>query len=389
MPTDHAILSPSGASRWLACPPSARLEAEFPDSTSDAAKEGTLAHAYGETVLKRAAFQIPADYKSYLQELKKLEADLFFSVELATYATDYAEFVIEQFNAAKAITPDAELRIEEQLDLTKYVPEGFGTGDAVIIADDVLHIIDLKYGKGVPVSCENNKQMMLYALGALEAFGFLYGINTVKMTIYQPRLDNISSFEMPVKDLERWANEELIPRAKLAFDGEGLFVAGNHCRFCRAKAQCRTLAEKNLEIAKYEFKNGELLNDEEIADILTRADQFLKWISAVQDYALIEAVDNGKSWPGWKLVEGRSVRVYSDQDAIADTLRGAGYEDAIIYEKKLLGITAMEKAIGKKNFVALCDSLILKPQGKPTLALAADKRPEWNSAVKDFEPINE
>jgi Protein of unknown function (DUF2800). len=385
MPTDHAILSPSGASRWLACTPSARLEAEFPDSTSDAAKEGTLAHAIGEFYLKS---KNGVDLDAFDAPFESLKANLFYSSELDVYAQDYANFVIEQFNAAKAHTPDAELRIEEQLDLTKYVPEGFGTGDAVIIADDVLHIIDLKYGKGVPVSCDNNKQMMLYALGALEAFGFLYGVSTVRMTIYQPRLDNISAFEMPVEELESWGKEELMPKAKLAFDGEGEFVAGDHCRFCRAKAQCRALAEKNLELAKYDFKQSPLLTDAEIADILTRSDQFTKWISAIQDYALTEAVENGKDWPGWKLVEGRSVRVYSDQDAIADTLREAGYEDAIIYEKKLLGITAMEKAIGKKNLVALCDSLIVKPQGKPTLAPVADKRPEWNSAAKDFEPIN-
>ena len=388
MEASHALLGPSGASRWLACTPSARLEEKFPDNSGDAAAEGTTAHELGEILLR--TFTGEYSKRKANSELKKLKESPFYNNEMQDNAEAYAAFVIEKFEEAKKRTPDAVLQIEQKLNLSEYVPESFGTGDAIIIADGILDIIDLKYGKGVLVSCENNKQMMLYALGALLEFDFLYAISIVRMTIYQPRLSNISTFEMSVEDLVEWAEKELSLKAQLAWEGKGEFVPGSHCQFCKAKAQCRALAEDNLELTKYDFQDSELLTDEEISAILVKADQFKKWLSSVENFALTEAVDNGKDWPGFKLVEGRSVRVYSSQDEVAKKLVENGIEEAIIYERKLLGITAMEKAITKKAFDSILGDLIIKPQGKPTLVPESDKRPAWNSvesAISDFSNI--
>jgi len=354
----HALLSPSSASRWLNCPPSARLEEPFPDSSGEAAREGTLAHAVGELILRR--FYKRITLKEYDANIAILMKDPLYNDDLYSHAEAYAGFVIETFDAAKLLTKDAVLQVEAKLDLTAFVPEGFGTGDTVIIADTILNIIDFKYGKGVSVSCINNKQMMLYALGALEAFDHMYDIRTVRMTIYQPRLDNISSFEMSVVDLRSWAETELIPRAALAFKGEGEFKAGDHCRFCKVRAICKAHAEEQLKLAAYDFKDGHLLQDNEVSDILTRAASFKNWLTAVEEYALLSAIEDNKQWPGYKLVEGKSNRCYSDPVKIADTLTSAGYKEEVIYEKKLLGITAMEKAITKKKFEALLSPLVIK-----------------------------
>jgi len=384
----HALLGPSGASRWMACTPSARLEEKFPDKTSEAAEEGTTAHELGEILLRTFTKEYTKRRSNSL--LKKLKESKYYNNEMQDAIDNYAAFIVERFEAAKERTPDAVLLIEQKLDLTEYIPESFGTGDCVIIADGTLDIIDLKYGKGVMVSCENNKQMRLYGLGALREFDFMYDIDTVRMTIYQPRLDNISSSEISVAELEEWAREELTPKAQLAWEGKGEFVPGDHCGFCKARVQCRALAEFNLELAKHEFADPELLSDEEIAEILDKAAQFKKWIGSIETYALTEAVDNGKQWPGYKLVEGRSNRVYSDQDAVAQALTDAGIEETIIYTRSLLGITAMEKAITKKTFETILGDLVIKPQGKPTLVPASDKRPAWNSyesAVNDFSNI--
>lgn len=379
--TGHALLGPSSASRWLNCTPSARLEENYPDTAGVAAQEGTLAHELGETLIKHHHGLITE--KEYLSALERISADPLYSNDMLDHADSYAAFVNEQLTAAKQVTTDAVLQIEAKLNLTDYVPEGFGTGDAVIIADGTLSITDLKYGKGVMVSCENNKQMMLYALGALREYDYLYDIHTVSMTIFQPRLDNISTFIMSVSDLRKWAVDELAPKAKLAFEGKGEFVTGDHCKFCKAKSRCKALAEANLTIAKYDFADPTLLTDAEIADILTKADAFKSWISSLEDYALAEAL-SGKKFEGFKLVEGRSNRCYADQDKVADTLIKNGIPEEIIYTKSLLGITAMEKAISKKTFGALLTDLVIKPQGKPALVPATDKRQEFNSAVNDF-----
>lgn len=382
----HAVLSPSSASRWLSCTPSARLEMQYPDKAGDYAKEGTLAHEFGELRLKRYSGEID-NLEEWTERTSELVKDSLYSESLEEYAGSYADFVWEKYQLAQKTTSDAVLRIEEKIDLTAYVPEGFGTGDAVILADGTMEIIDLKYGKGVQVSAVENKQMMLYALGALDMFGFMYAIHTVRMTIYQPRLDNVSEWEMPVEELLMWGMNELAPRAKMAFAGEGSFISGKHCQFCRAKAQCRALAEKNMEIAQHEFDDVSLLSDAEISKVLEQMDIFRNWMSAVEEYAL-QAALNGKAFPGFKLVEGRSNRKYIDEKKVADRLIENGYKSDLIYEPaKLKTITAMEKLVTKKAFTAILGDLIIKPQGKPTLVPVSDKRQEWNSAENDFKNV--
>lgn len=382
----HAVLSPSSASRWLSCTPSARLEMQYPDKAGDYAKEGTLAHEFGELRLKRYSGEID-NLEEWTERTSELVKDSLYSESLEEYAGSYADFVWEKYQLAQKTTSDAVLRIEEKIDLTAYVPEGFGTGDAVILADGTMEIIDLKYGKGVQVSAVENKQMMLYALGALDMFGFMYAIHTVRMTIYQPRLDNVSEWEMPVEELLMWGMNELAPRAKMAFAGEGSFIPGKHCQFCRAKAQCRALAEKNMEIAQHEFDDASLLSDAEISKVLEQMDIFRNWMSAVEEYAL-QAALNGKAFPGFKLVEGRSNRKYVDEKKVADRLIENGYKSDLIYEPaKLKTITAMEKLVTKKAFTAILGDLIIKPQGKPTLVPVSDKRQEWNSAENDFKNV--
>ena len=382
----HAILSASGAYRWLACPPSARLEEQFAETTSTYAEEGTLAHGIAEQKLRFLLKQISA--QDYAQALQIFEKNEFYSASMLDYIETYTSIVMEKVNEAKARSADAVVLLEQKLDFSDWVPEGFGTGDVVVISDGVLEIIDLKYGKGVPVAAEDNAQMRLYALGALATFDSLYDIKTVRMTIVQPRLDSISSDEIPAETLYWWADTELIKRAQLAWEGKGEFQAGEHCRFCRARYTCRARAEANLELAKMEFKKPELLTDEEIGEVLKQADELKAWVSDVFDYALVQARDHGKKFPGWKLVEGRSVRQYADEDTVAKKLTEAGYKEEQIYEKKLWGITAMEKLLGKALFNELLGGLVIKPPGKPTLVPEADKRPEINSiaaAMADFQ----
>lgn len=382
---DHALLSPSSAARWLACTPSARLEEQFPDTASEAAEEGTVAHHLGETLILFASGKITK--RQFNAELKQIENGPYYNAEMQDLAEGYRDYVLTEWENAKKRTSDAELIVEAKLNLTDWVEEGFGTADAQIIADKTLRVIDFKYGKGVSVSATDNKQMMLYALGALKEAECYYDIDSVSMTIYQPRLGNVSTFEMGVKELRAWAESELVERAASAYAGEGEFVTGGHCLFCRAKVRCRAYAEKQLEMAKYEFKDPPLLDEDEIADILKASSDFKSWISKIETFALDEAVNNGKKWNGFKLVEGRSVRAYKDQDEAVKKLMENGIPEAIIYERKVLGITAMEKAITKKVFTSLLSELIVKPQGKPTLVDESDKRPEWNStasAVNDF-----
>ncbi len=381
----HAILSASGAERWLQCPPSARLEEQFPDEESVFAAEGTLAHALAE--LHVGAF-VGLHHSPYFdQRLNELCADPQYSPEMLDHVNTYLDLAIERILEARERSKDAIVLVEQRLDFSAWVPEGFGTGDLVIIADGVLEVVDFKYGKGVPVSAESNPQMMLYALGAIDQFGMLYDIEMVRMTICQPRLDSISTYESSVLDLEIWGNGLVKPIAELAIDGGGEFSAGDHCRFCRARYTCRARADTNLELAKFDFTDPPLLSDDEIGEILARAEALQKWAADVQSYALDQAENHGKQWPGWKLVEGRSVRKYADADAIAAKLIGSGYPEAMIYERSLLGITAMEKTLGKKKFGDLLSELIVKPAGKPTLAPLSDKRPALNSvksAQEDF-----
>lgn len=382
----HAILSPSSASRWLACTPSARLEQQFPDKAGEAAAEGTLAHAIGEAIIERELKTGKA-----VQTLESFQGDRLFKPEMLEYCQGYADFVLERYADAKRRNIDALIFLETRLDLTEYIPEGFGTADAIVIADGTLDFIDLKYGKGVPVSAVENKQMMVYALGALHEYGMLYDIHTVRMTIYQPRIDNISEWEIYVTELKHWAEKELVPRAAMAFDGQGEFVPGDHCLFCKARAVCKANADALLEVLKHDFTDAVLMADDEIADILAKADRVEKWLKAVEAHALNEAVNNGKKWPGFKLVEGRSNRVITDTVGAENKLVGAGYKVAEIQKPaELLGITALEKVVGKKKFEDLLGGFVIKPAGKPALVPLADKRPELNSldaAKADFEEI--
>lgn len=379
----HAILSASSASKWMNCPPSARLEQNYENRTSEYAAEGTLAHELGELGLKHNLGEIST--RKYNSEVKKIEANELFTKDMPDYVEMYVDTCMEKVSEAKAKTPDALFKIEQRLDFSEWVPEGFGTGDFVIIADGTMEICDLKYGKGVPVSAVSNKQMRLYALGAIAEFSFLYDIEKVKMTIVQPRLDSISTDELLVEDLLKWAEEFVKPTAELAFKGEGEFCAGEHCGFCRAKSVCKARADKNLELAKYEFRTTTTLSEEDIADILGKAEELAKWAKDVQEYALEQAVA-GVEYKGWKIVEGRSNRKYTDADKVAEILLANEYtEDSIYKPKELQGLTNMEKVVGKKKLTELVGDYIEKPPGKPVLVGESDKRPVFNSAKADFE----
>lgn len=384
--SDHAILSPSSAHRWLVCTPSARLEEQFPDTSSDAAAEGTLAHALSELEIGYALNNIGD--QEYATRWNALSENAFYCGEMQEHSEAFKSFVLEKFYSAGK---SAFIFLEKRLDLTAYAPESFGTGDVIIIANGVLEIIDLKYGKGVPVSCENNKQMMLYAVGALKEYDYLYEISEVRMTIYQPRIDNTSTHIVSVDALMQWAVDELMPKAKDAFEGRGKFVPGDHCRFCRARATCRALAEHNMKVAEYEFKEPALLDNSEVADLLGKADTVIKWLNDVGAYALDRAVNHDEHYPGYKVVEGRSNRKYGDEKAIVKTLHDKGYEDnKIMKPATLIGITDMEKLIGKKTFAELLNPFITKPEGKPALVPETDKRPAMDSAkaaIKDFEDV--
>ena len=377
----HALLSASGAKRWMACPPSARLEAELPESSSKFAQEGSLAHELAEVYLAKALGMI--DKFEFNKRLKWIYEDELYSLDMDDYVGVYVDEVIRRLNEARANhSEDAEIFIEQRIDFSRWVPEGFGTGDAVIVAGGIIEVVDLKYGKGVPVDAEDNPQMRLYGLGAYEAYDALYDIQTVRTTIVQPRLDSISTEELSAEELLRWANEEVKPKADLAFKGEGDFCSGDHCKFCKLKATCRARAEANLALEKYSRRSGSELAPEEIGEILFRADELQKWAKDLQEYALIQAEKHGVRFPGWKLVAGRSNRSYTDKDAVAAVLL-AHFDEDTIYEKSLLGITALEKAIGKTKVKELLEDaeekLIIKPVGKPTLAPESDKRPELNS----------
>lgn len=377
----HAMLSASGASRWMACTPSARLEQQFENKTSDYAAEGTLAHELGELKLRKELEGLST--RSFNSKVKKIQEDKLYTADMPDYVDMYVETCLERVSEAKATTPDALFKIEQRLDFSEWVPEGFGTGDFVIIADGTMEVCDLKYGKGVPVSANNNKQMMLYALGAISEFSFLYDIEKVRMTIIQPRLDNISTFEVTVEDLLKWAEEYVKPKAELAIKGEGEFCAGDHCKFCRAKAVCRARAEKNLELAKYEFEKPPTMDNNDIAYVLSKVDELVSWASDVKEYALEEAL-KGEEFEGYKVVEGRSNRKWSSEDDVAEVLIGQGFKENLIYTKKLTGITNMESAIGKKEVQRLLGDYIIKPVGKPTLVPVADKREPYNPAKSDF-----
>lgn len=371
----HAILSPSSASRWLTCTPSAQLEAKEPYSESVYADEGTLAHRLNELLINHRLGRVLT--KEFKKKLKEIETHDLYSGEMAEYCEGFAVYVLELYNSLKS--KDPVIFTEERVSLTKWVPQGFGTVDIRIIADGILHIVDYKHGKGVPVFADDNKQLKLYALGAWEELEGLYSMDRVVMTIYQPRIDNVSSHEVSIESLKNWAETELIPGAKKAFDGEGDFVPGGHCRFCRVKPKCKALASYNLELAKKAFTEPALLTPEETAEILLKEKFFTDWLSSVADYALDQSVNHGVQWPGMKLVEGRSIRQYVDEEKVVSKLVSAGVKSSDVYNMKLKGITDMTKMLGAADFEKLLSDLVHKPPGKPVLVPETDKRPAFSS----------
>jgi hypothetical protein len=379
----HALLSASGASRWMNCTPSARLEENFIEEESTVyAAEGTLAHEFADLGLQKFAGLIST--RKYNAEVKKLKANELYDPEMDKEVQKYLDFVIEEFKVAQKQTEDAILSIEEKLDLTAYIEEGFGTGDAIIIADGVLKVIDLKYGKGVRVDAENNPQLKLYGLGALEANELFYDINTVEVTVVQPRLDHIDSWPISAEGLKAWAEKEVKPKAELAYQGDGLQYAGDWCKFCKAAPRCATLAAANLKLIDDEFADPHLLSDSQLLEVYGKMGQIQNWIKAVTTYLLKEAIA-GKEWPGYKLVSGRSLRKWANEDEVIQALKELNYTDDDIMSVKLQGITAIEKLLGKKQFSEVLNELVIKPQGAPTLVNKSDKRPEWSSAEQDFK----
>ena len=375
-PKGHAILSASSSDRWLHCPPSARLCETYEDKGSDYAAEGTDAHELCEYKLKKALGMDASDPTENLT---------WHNEEMEDCANGYAAYILEMVEAAKESCADPKVLIEQRVDFSRWVEQGFGTADCIIIADGTLRICDYKHGLGVLVDATDNPQMKCYALGALELFYDIYDIDNFSMTIYQPRRQNISTFEISKDALYKWADEVLKPTADLAFAGDGNFLCGEWCGFCKAKHECRARAESNLTLAQYDFKFPPLLEDSEIEYILSRADELVAWASDIKEYALQQAI-SGKEWAGWKLVEGRSNRKYSNEEAVIQVVTDAGFDP---YEKKLLGITAMQKRLGKSRFDELLTAYIEKPQGKPTLVPESDKRPAMNNAKTDFMEENQ
>ncbi|MNW27542.1 PD-(D/E)XK nuclease superfamily protein [compost metagenome] len=385
----HALLGASKASQWINCPPSARLTEHIPDKRSEYADEGTAAHELSELRLERRL--TICDSKRRLELDKKIEAfkesNSYYGPEMENAVSEYCDFVEERFMAAKARSSDAVIQLEALADFSEWVPDGRGIGDVVIISDGILEVIDLKYGKGVPVSAYGNPQIRLYGLGAWAEYNIFYDIREIHMTIVQPRLDSITTDEMTVDELLNWAEIVVKPAAALADAGEGEFQAGYHCRWCKVKGSCRARSDANMAAVAYEFQDPALLSLDEIGAILAIAEQLQSWAKDVQTYAFDQA-KSGQYVPGWKLVEGRSNRTIADKDAAWKVLEAHTLEqDKYLKPKELLGIGELEKRIGKKELALLIGDLIIKPQGKPVLVVETDRRPGINSVENDFAEV--
>lgn len=368
---NHAFLSPSGSHRWLNCTPSAMLESEFPSSTSSAAEEGTAAHAFCEHKLKKA-----------LHKRSKRPVSTFDTDEMQEYTDNYVKYVLEQLETAKQKCKDPLLLIEHKVDFSEFVPDGYGTADCIIVADEVLHIIDMKYGLGVLVDAEHNTQLMCYSIGALNIFDSIYDIKEVTMHIFQPRRENVQSWTIPVEELRKWAENELKPKAQMALNGEGEYRPGNWCQFCRAAVKCRARAEEKLKLAKNEFRLPPLLTDAEIEEVLAVLPDLTKWADEIYAYASDAAINHGHEWAGFKVVESVTKRRYKDEEAVAEAAKSNGFTD--IYRYSLIPMTEMKKLMGKARFDEIMGDLIIKPPGKPTLVPMSDKRPAIN-VINEFK----
>lgn len=379
MGSGHSVLSPSSAKRWLTCTPSARLEQGFEDTTSDAAEEGTAAHLLAEIALNKLFFGKTIGVSVEEQAL----LDKYECEEMHDYVADYVAFVQEQYNSIKFRDPNVTIYLESKVDISMYVPDAAGTRDVCIVGAGVVKMIDLKYGKGVKVSAIDNEQLKLYALGTVEELSVVYDFEFLEMFIYQPRMDNISSMRMAVGDLINWAADYVIPRAKIAFAGEGEFVPGSHCQFCKVKT-CAARAEYELSAVKDEFGDVRLLSPAEVVEILKREKGITSWLKGLSEYALDSAL-KGTQYPNMKLVEGKSNRVVKNEAKLVETLVANGVaEDKLYKPKALQGITELEKVAGKKVF-ALAAPYLEKPEGKPTLVDESDKREAWAPGKGDFD----
>ncbi|MBG9603932.1 DUF2800 domain-containing protein [Cytobacillus firmus] len=379
----HALLSASASHRWLACTPSVRLEEQFPDSTSEYAEEGTLAHEIAELKLRKH-FVEPISQRAFNTRLNKMKKHELYQDEMLKHTDTYLEYLQ---GIALSLSAAPYVAVEKRINYSSYAPEGFGTVDCLIIGGETLYVTDFKYGKGVAVSAEDNPQMKLYALGAFLEYSFLYPIKEIKLAIIQPRLNSISEFTLTVEELLAWG-EEIKPAAKKAFDGEGDFVPGEHCKFCRAKAKCRARAEEFSALADFTSLKPPLLTDEEVGQMLEKGQHVESWIKALKEYALAECL-KGNQIAGWKAVEGRGTRAYTDIDSAFNHLRVNGVDEAILYERVPLTVPKLEKQLGKKEFRELLEEAghVVKSAGKPTLAPISDKRQAVGSpdASSDFQ----
>jgi Protein of unknown function (DUF2800) len=366
----HALLSASGSSRWLTCTPSARLEEQFPNTTSEFAEEGTLAHEIAELKLRKYYVE-PMSQRTFNMRLNKMKKHELYHEEMLKHTETYLDYLKQITLSMKS---SSYVAVEKKINYSTYAPEGFGTVDCLVIGGDTLYVTDFKYGKGVPVSAEDNSQMKLYALGAYLEYSFLYPINKIHLAIIQPRLNSISEFEMTLDELLAWG-EEIKPLAQKAFNGEGNFVPGEHCKFCRAKAQCRARAEQFSALDDFKSLKPPLLTDEEVGQMLEKGQHIESWIKALKEYALAQSL-KGNEIPGWKAVEGRGTRSFVDLDKAFAHLKENGIDEALLYERVPLTVAKIEKVLKKEEFTSLLEDpgLVVKSAGKPALAPASDKR---------------
>ena len=376
MPSVHARFSPSAANRRIHCPPSLLLEEQFEEGESVYAAEGTAGHSLAEHLVRK-----------YLKLRTKRPTSEYYTDELVSAVDEYVSFVIAEIEEARRVCKQPIILVEQRVDASEYVDNCFGTADMVIITDKMAHIIDLKLGKGVEVHAEENPQLMIYGLGVLHMAEALYDIETVRMTIFQPRLFNSSTWDVSPDYLKRWGDEVLRPAGAKALIGAGEFEAGTWCRFCRARNQCRARAAHFLEMAQMEFRQPALLSDEEIAEIISKADELSKWAADVYAFAQDQAINHDKHWPGYKVVEARSNRKFTSDEEVIEAAQQAGYKD--IFKRSLIGITEMERLMGKENFNTILGRLVYKPKGKLTLVPDTDKREaiSTSSAAADFEEV--